>query len=107
MGVREPVVVVEHHDGGDHARRHHEHDAVEVGACQRFKKVSQGTPFGGEKNCKECLDICNCDFLLETAFCKFVLERRSHFCKVYVDNIPNALPQDLWYSVIIRRTSPM
>ena len=36
-----------------------------------------------------------------------MLERRSHFCKVYVDNILNALPQDLWYSVIIRRTSPM
>ena len=72
VGLHQPVVVVEHHDGGHHTGGHHEHDAVEVGACQRFKKVSQGTPFGGEKNCKECLDICNSDFLLETAFCKFV-----------------------------------
>ena len=28
--VRLPRVVVEEHDGGDHARGHHEHDAVEV-----------------------------------------------------------------------------
>ena len=33
MGVRLAVVVVEDHDGGDHAARHHEHDAVEVGSC--------------------------------------------------------------------------
>ena len=32
MVVRLPRVVVEEHDGGDHARGHHEHDAVEVGA---------------------------------------------------------------------------
>ena len=30
VGVRLPVVVVEDHDGGDHAGGHHEHDAVEV-----------------------------------------------------------------------------
>ena len=29
--VRLPVVIVEDHDGGHHAARHHEHDAVEVG----------------------------------------------------------------------------
>ena len=33
MGVHEPVVIVEHHDGGDHAGGHHEHDAVEVRTC--------------------------------------------------------------------------
>ena len=33
MGVCLAVVVVEDHDGGDHAARHHEHDAVEVGSC--------------------------------------------------------------------------
>ena len=33
VGVRLAVVVVEDHDGGDHAARHHEHDAVEVGSC--------------------------------------------------------------------------
>ncbi len=32
MGVGLPVVIVENHDGGHHATRHHEHDAVEVGA---------------------------------------------------------------------------
>ena len=26
-------MVVEDHDGGDHAAGHHEHDAVEVGSC--------------------------------------------------------------------------
>ena len=57
VGVREPVVVVEHHDGGDHARRHHEHDAVEVGACQRFKKVSQGSPFDGKKTARSNLHL--------------------------------------------------
>ena len=31
MGVCQPVVVVEDHDGGDHTGGHHEHDAVEVG----------------------------------------------------------------------------
>ena len=31
MCVCQPVVVVEDHDGGDHAGGHHEHDAVEVG----------------------------------------------------------------------------
>ena len=30
MRVCQPVVVVEDHDGGDHAGGHHEHDAVEV-----------------------------------------------------------------------------
>ena len=33
VGVCLAVVVVEDHDGGDHAARHHEHDAVEVGSC--------------------------------------------------------------------------
>ena len=32
MSVCLPVVVVEDHNGGDHAGGHHEHDAVEVGA---------------------------------------------------------------------------
>ena len=32
--VRQSMVVVENHDGGDHARGHHEHDAIEIGACQ-------------------------------------------------------------------------
>ena len=32
VGVCLAVVVVEDHDGGDHAARHHEHDAVEVGS---------------------------------------------------------------------------
>ena len=27
------MVVVEDHDGGDHAGGHHEHDAVEIGTC--------------------------------------------------------------------------
>ena len=31
MGVRQPVVVVEDHDGGDAAGGYHEHDAGEVG----------------------------------------------------------------------------
>ena len=35
VGVLLAVVVVEHQDGRHHARRHHEHDAVEVGACQQ------------------------------------------------------------------------
>ena len=68
MGVREPVVVVEHHDGGDHARRHHEHDAVEVGACQRFKKVSQGTPFGGEKTARSVSISATVTFYLKQPF---------------------------------------
>ena len=33
MGVHQPVVVVEDHDGGDHGAGHHEHDAVKVGTC--------------------------------------------------------------------------
>ena len=33
VGVLLSVVVVEDEDGGDHAGGHHEHDAVEVGAC--------------------------------------------------------------------------
>ena len=32
MGVLLSVVIVEDEDGGDHARGHHEHDAVEIGA---------------------------------------------------------------------------
>ena len=36
MGMGLPVVVVEDHDGGDHAAGHHEHDAVEVGSCGEF-----------------------------------------------------------------------
>ena len=28
--VDQPVVIVEHHDGGDHAGGHHENDTVEV-----------------------------------------------------------------------------
>ena len=35
VSVDQPVVVVEDHDGGDHAGRHHEHDAVEVGPDER------------------------------------------------------------------------
>ena len=35
VGVDQPVVVVEDHDGGHHAGRHHEHDAVEVGPDER------------------------------------------------------------------------
>ena len=35
MGVSQSMVVVENHDGGDHAGGHHEHDAVEVGACRK------------------------------------------------------------------------
>ena len=30
VSVRQAMVIVENHDGGDHARSHHEHDAVEV-----------------------------------------------------------------------------
>ena len=33
VGVRLAVVVVEDHDGSDHAARHHEHDAVEICTC--------------------------------------------------------------------------
>ena len=36
MGVDQPVVIVEHHAGGDHTGGHHEHDAVEV--CTWFRK---------------------------------------------------------------------
>ena len=32
MCIRETMVVVEDHDGGDDARSHHEHDAIEIGA---------------------------------------------------------------------------
>ncbi len=32
MGVGQPVMVIENHDGGHYTARHHEHDAVEVGA---------------------------------------------------------------------------
>ena len=39
MRVGQPVVVVEDHDGGDDAGGHHEHDAVEVGACQKTCKA--------------------------------------------------------------------
>ena len=35
MGVSQSMVVVENHDGGDHAGGHHEHDAVEVSAWGR------------------------------------------------------------------------
>ena len=35
MGVRQSMVVVEDHDRRHHGRGHHEHDAVEVGACGR------------------------------------------------------------------------
>ena len=34
VGVGLPVVVVQDHDGRHHARRHHEHDAVEISACK-------------------------------------------------------------------------
>ena len=34
VGVLLSVVVVEDQDGGDDAGGHHEHDAVEVGACE-------------------------------------------------------------------------
>ena len=86
MGVREPVMVVEHHDGGDHARGDHEHDAVEVGACQRFKKVSQGTPFGGEKTARSVSISATLTFYLKQPFVNlysYILERRPHFCKVF------------------------
>ena len=33
MSVCLAVVIVEDHDGAHHAGGHHEHDAVEVGAC--------------------------------------------------------------------------
>ena len=32
VSVRLSVMIVEDHDGGHHAARNHEHDAVEVGA---------------------------------------------------------------------------
>ena len=32
MCVGQAMVVVEDHDGGDDARSHHEHDAIEIGA---------------------------------------------------------------------------
>ena len=86
MGVREPVMVVEHHDGGDHARGHHEHDAVEVGACQSFKKVSQGTPFGGEKTARSVSISATLTFYLKQPFVNlysYILERQPHFCKVF------------------------
>ena len=35
VGVRLAVVVVEDHDGGHHARRHHEHYAVEVSSWRK------------------------------------------------------------------------
>ena len=35
VSVSLPVVVVEDHDGGDHAAGHHEHDAVEVGSLDK------------------------------------------------------------------------
>ena len=35
VSLRLPMMEVEDHDGGDHAARHHEHDAVEVGPYQR------------------------------------------------------------------------
>ena len=34
MSISQSMVIVEHHDGGDNAGGHHEHDAVEVGACE-------------------------------------------------------------------------
>ena len=40
MVVRLPRVVVEEHDGVDHARGHHEHDAVEVSSCGKFPITS-------------------------------------------------------------------
>ena len=33
VGVGLAMVVVEDHDGSDHAARHHEHDAVEICTC--------------------------------------------------------------------------
>ena len=41
MGVSQPMVVVEDHDGGDHARGHHEHDAVEVCACRLHLSIDK------------------------------------------------------------------
>ena len=35
------VVVVQDHDGGDDARRHHEHDGVEVGCCSTAVQCSR------------------------------------------------------------------
>ena len=37
MGVSQSMVVVENHDGGDHAGGHHEHDAVEVSSWGRHE----------------------------------------------------------------------
>ena len=34
VSIRLSVVVVEDHDGGDHAAGHHEHDAVKIGSWQ-------------------------------------------------------------------------
>ena len=30
--ISQSMMIVENHDGGDHARSHHEHDAIEIGA---------------------------------------------------------------------------
>ena len=46
-------MVVQDHDGGHHAARHHEHDAVEVGPCCSVRDVvdvvkAGGSPISGE-----------------------------------------------------------
>ena len=33
MSIRLSVMIIEYHDGGDNTTGHHEHDAVEIGAC--------------------------------------------------------------------------
>ena len=45
MGVCQPVVVVEDHDGGHHAGGHHEHDAVEVCTWSEQNKKSKYQQF--------------------------------------------------------------
>ena len=46
MCICQTMVVVEDHDGGDHAWSHHEHDAIEIGAWQ-FKQwaISSNSSF--------------------------------------------------------------
>jgi hypothetical protein len=46
VSVGLPVVIVEDHDGGHHAARHHEHDAVEVGP---YTPVPHQLSFFGRK----------------------------------------------------------
>ena len=43
MGVGQPVVIIEDHDGADHTAGHHDHDAGEVGP-------NQGSLTGGRLN---------------------------------------------------------